>query len=115
MKTSIKRVYEPAAKTDGTRILVDRLWPRGLSKDAAKVDIWLKDIAPSNGLRKWFDHDRNKMDAFTQKYTLELEQNSTTVNELKEYISMGKVTLLYGAKKADCNHALVLQQFLKPE
>ena len=109
----IKRVYEPPAKTDGTRILIDRLWPRGLTKEAAKVDVWLKDIAPSPALRKWFAHDPDKMEEFAKKYTRELEQNPDPVNELKQYTRKGKVTLLYGAKDPECNHALVLQSYLE--
>jgi uncharacterized protein YeaO (DUF488 family) len=113
MKTTIKRVYEPAAKTDGTRILIDRLWPRGLSKEAAKVDVWLKEIAPGTALRKWFAHDPKKMESFAKKYKEELEQNPDAVNELKQYIKKGKVTLVYGAKDPECNQAVVLQSFLK--
>ena len=113
MKTTIKRVYEPAAKTDGTRILIDRLWPRGLTKEAAKVDVWLKDIAPSPALRKWFAHDPDKMEEFAKKYTRELEQNPDPVNELKQYVKKAKVTMVFGAKDPACNHALVLQSFLK--
>ena len=112
MKVTIKRVYAPADKSDGTRILIDRLWPRGLSKEAAQVDIRLKDIAPSTALRKWFAHDPKKMEAFAEKYILELQQNPGPVNELTQHMKKGKVTLLYGAKDATCNHALVLQSFL---
>jgi uncharacterized protein YeaO (DUF488 family) len=113
MKTTIKRVYEPAAKTDGTRILIDRLWPRGLTKQVAKVDVWLKDIAPGTELRKWFAHDPKKMESFSKKYIAELEENPDAVTELKQYIKKRKVTLVYGAKDPECNHAVVLQSFLK--
>jgi len=111
MKVSIKRVYETPAESDGTRILIDRLWPRGLSKETAKVDVWLKEIAPSTGLRKWFAHDPKKMEEFAQKYTGELEENPAAVNDLKQYLKKGKVTLLYGAKDRACNHAVVLQSY----
>ena len=109
MKTAIKRVYDPALKTDGQRILIDRLWPRGLSKENAAIDIWLKEIAPSTELRKWFAHDPAKMQEFSRRYILELEQNPAPLNELKQFIKKGKVTLLYAAKNAECNHAVVLQ------
>jgi uncharacterized protein YeaO (DUF488 family) len=112
MKTVIKRIYEPAAAADGTRVLVDRFWPRGLTKEAAKVDFWMKDIAPSTQLRKWFDHDPEKFERFGKQYTLELQQNDTAVKALKLLLKSGKVTLVYGAKHPDCNHALVLQQFI---
>lgn len=113
MKATIKRVYAAADKTDGTRILIDRLWPRGLSKEAAQIDVWLKDIAPGTALRKWFAHDPKKMEVLAKKYILELEQNPGPVNELKQHMKKGKVTLLYGAKDATCNHALVLRRFLR--
>lgn len=112
MKTTIKRVYAAVAETDGSRILIDRLWPRGLTKEAAQVTLWLKDIAPSTALRKWFDHDPGKFEIFSKKYTLELEHNPGPVNELKQYMKKGKITLVYGAKDPACNHALVLQKFL---
>lgn len=112
MKATIKRVYEAVDQTGGTRILVDRLWPRGISKKAAMIDVWLKEIAPSTELRKWFDHDPEKLEIFAKKYNLELKQNPSPVNELKQYMKKGKVTLLYGAKDPACNHALVLQTFM---
>jgi uncharacterized protein YeaO (DUF488 family) len=112
MKATIKRVYAPADKSDGTRILIDRLWPRGLSKETAQIDVWLKNIAPGTALRKWFAHDPKKMEVFAKKYCLELEQNPGPVNELKQYMKRGKVTLLYGAKDVACNHAVVLQAYL---
>ena len=82
----IKRIYEPAVKADGFRILVDRLWPRGLSKKAVAVDVWMKEIAPSTALRKWFDHDPAKMQEFSRRYILELEQNPAPLKELKQFI-----------------------------
>lgn len=112
MKTAIKRIYEPAAASDGTRVLVDRLWPRGLTREAAKVDVWLKEIAPSIPLRKWFDHDPEKFERFAKEYTHELQQNEGAVKALKALLKSGKLTLLYAAKNPACNHALVLQQFI---
>lgn len=112
MKVTIKRVYATPATSDGMRILIDRLWPRGLTKEAAKVDVWLKDIAPSIGLRKWFDHDPEKFKGFSRKYTHELAQNPEIVTELKQYLKKRKTTLVYGAKDTTFNHAVVLQKFL---
>ncbi|HVZ97221.1 MAG TPA: DUF488 domain-containing protein [Chitinophagaceae bacterium] len=109
----IKRIYEPAEKTDGYRVLVDRLWPRGLSKEKAHCDIWLKEVAPSDALRKWFNHEESKWEAFKKKYAEELKQNSTW-KELEQITEHHKtVTLLYGAKDEKHNQAVVLQTILK--
>ena len=81
----IKRVYEESAKTDGYRILVDRLWPRGLSKKAAKVDLWLQEIAPTDELRKWFNHEESKWKEFKTRYIHELQNNQTLIEQLHEY------------------------------
>jgi uncharacterized protein YeaO (DUF488 family) len=113
MNIHIKRVYEPPEKEDGVRILVDRLWPRGLTKEKASVDIWLKEIAPSTDLRKWFAHDHGKWTEFKTRYRAELKENDKQVALLKEEIKKGKVTLLYGAKDEECNEAVVLQEFLE--
>jgi uncharacterized protein YeaO (DUF488 family) len=108
----IKRVYEPVEATDGKRILVDRLWPRGMKKESVHLDEWLKDIAPSTELRKWFHQDATQWQEFTARYTLELKQNSA-VNTLLDIINNNKtVTLLYGAHDTEHNHALVLLQFI---
>ena len=108
----VKRVYEPVEPTDGKRILVDRLWPRGMKKETAHLDEWLKDIAPSTELRKWFHHDAAEWQEFTARYMLELKQNNA-VNTLIDIISKNKtVTLLYGAHDTEHNHALVLLQFI---
>lgn len=112
MRAAIKRIYDAAGPADGTRILVDRLWPRGISKQAARVDIWLKEIAPSTPLRKWFAHDPGKFKAFAEKYRQELIRNPGPVKELKQYLAKGKLTLLYAAISHDCNHALVLLDFI---
>lgn len=108
----IKRVYEEPNKEDGMRILVDRLWPRGLTKTKAKVDLWLKDIAPSTELRKWFGHDSEKWKEFTKRYLKELKTKKESVSILKEHISNGTVTLLYGAKDEVNNEAIVLKDLL---
>jgi uncharacterized protein YeaO (DUF488 family) len=111
MKLKIKRVYDAPDASDGIRILVDRLWPRGLTKEKAKVDVWLKEIAPSTGLRKWFGHDPGKWTEFKKRYGKELKENSETVSTLREQLK-GTVTLVYGAKDELHNDAAFLQEFL---
>jgi len=113
MNIRIKRVYEPSEKEDGTRILVDRLWPRGLTKAKADVHLWLKEIAPSTELRKWFGHDADKWVEFKTRYRAELKGNDGQVALLKEKIKKGVVTLVYGAKDEAHNEAVVLQEFLR--
>ena len=110
MKIKIKRVYEKPDKEDGLRILVDRLWPRGLTKQKAKVDLWLKDIAPSTELRKWFAHDPGKWKDFIKKYKQELHEKGEQAAILKEYLKQGPVTLVYGARDEVHNEALVIKQ-----
>ena len=112
METKIKRVYEKPGHEDGIRILVDRLWPRGLTKEMAAVDLWLKNIAPSTELRKWFDHDPNKWNEFMRRYCQELKDNNEQILLLKEQAKLGTVTLLYGAKDEEHNEALVLKNYL---
>jgi uncharacterized protein YeaO (DUF488 family) len=108
MNIKMKRVYEKPDKEDGKRILVDRLWPRGLSKEKASVDLWLKDIAPSTELRKWFDHDPEKWEEFQKRYLHELKENSEPVQTLKQELKKRKVTLLFGAKDEEHNQAIVI-------
>src|SRR5919112_1032150 len=98
MTIKIKRVYDAPAKDDGTRILVDRLWPRGLTKQKAAVDLWLKEIAPSTELRKWFAHDPKKWTEFRKKYLQELTENKEQLSILKEHLKQGTVTLVYAAR-----------------
>jgi uncharacterized protein YeaO (DUF488 family) len=112
MKVRLKRVYEEPAKEDGTRILVDRLWPRGLTKEKAHVDLWLKDIAPSTELRKWFAHDPAKWPEFKTRYRTELQHDKEQVELLKQTLAKGPATLLYGAKDEEHNEAAVLQELL---
>lgn len=110
--TQIKRVYEEPDERDGCRILVDRLWPRGLTKVRAKVDVWLRDIAPSTELRKWFSHDPVKWDEFQRRYLEELQRKPEQVELLLHEQKKGPVTLLYGAKNELHNEAVILQQLL---
>ena len=112
MTIKIKRVYETPEKDDGTRILVDRLWPRGLTKEKARVDLWLKEIAPSTELRKWFAHDPAKWAEFQTRYKTELKNNPELLALLKQEIAKGPATLLYGAKDEQHNEAQVLQKLL---
>ncbi|HEY6412761.1 MAG TPA: DUF488 domain-containing protein [Edaphobacter sp.] len=108
----LKRVYEEPSKEDGTRILVDRLWPRGLTKEKAQVDLWLKDVAPSTELRKWFAHDPAKWPEFKTRYHAELKQNPDQIAMLKQAVAKEPATLLYGAKDEEHNEAIVLQKLL---
>jgi len=110
---SIKRVYEQPDE-DGFRILVDRLWPRGLSKESAQIDVWLKDVAPSDVLRKWFSHDTKKWTEFKKKYRKELDEKKDVISKLKSLEkAKEKITLLYAAKDTERNNAVVLQQYIQ--
>ena len=109
----IKRIYDDYSKTDGYRILVDRLWPRGISKEHAKVDLWIKEITPSNDLRKWYHDNLDKRDQFQKKYIIEIEKNSDSLNEIKKTIQDQKtITLLSASKDPQPIHAIVLQKKL---
>jgi uncharacterized protein YeaO (DUF488 family) len=108
MKIQIKRAYEESSSRDGTRILVDRLWPRGLTKKEAHIDLWLKDIAPSSELRTWFGHDPAKWQEFRSRYRSELQDKSELLASILERAQDGAVTLVYAAKDEKHNHALVL-------
>ena len=109
----IKRVYVEPSDDDGERILVDRLWPRGLTKAKAKVDLWLKDVAPSNELRKWFAHDPGRWPEFKRRYLAELKTTEKPLTLLKQEASRGAVTLLYGARDEEHNEAVVLLELLQ--
>lgn len=111
-KLKIKRVYEKPEPGDGTRILVDRLWPRGLSKAKAKLDLWLKEIAPSTERRKWFEHDPKKWRSFRSRYQTELKQRGDQLQLIKSRAREGVVTLVYGAHDQEHNEAVVLKQLL---
>jgi len=108
-----KRVYEPAARQDGYRVLVDRVWPRGVKKEDAALDDWAKDVAPSPELRKWFAHDKSKWDEFKQRYWRELAGNSSVVERLMEEAGDSRVTLLYSAKDETHNNAVALKEYLE--
>jgi len=110
----IKRIYDQAASNDGFRILVDRLWPRGLSKEKAKVDLWLRDIAPSDSLRKWFSHDPRKWVDFRIRYEMELKGKRELLHKIKQAErEKGTVTILYSARDEKHNNAVVLSALLK--
>lgn len=109
----LKRAYDEPAKRDGMRILVERLWPRGVSKDRAAVDLWLKDLAPSTELRKWFRHDPEKWDEFRQLYWSELEQKGDLLVLLKHRTTEGTVTFVYAAHDEKRNSAVALKEFLE--
>jgi uncharacterized protein YeaO (DUF488 family) len=108
----IKRVYDDAADSDGTRVLVDRIWPRGLTKERAAVDVWLKEIAPSTELRKWFGHDPVRWKEFQARFRKELDRNTDAVAQLRDVIERGPVTLLYGARDEAHNDAVALLGYL---
>jgi len=109
----MKRVYEGATRSDGRRILVDRLWPRGLSKKKAAIDVWMKDIAPSAELRKWFGHDPDKWVEFQRRYKKELRARKDLVGEIVKLARRGRVTLVYGARDQLHNDALVVAAVVK--
>ncbi|MBI5428456.1 MAG: DUF488 domain-containing protein [Nitrospinae bacterium] len=113
MPTSIKRIYDQPAKDDGFRILVDRLWPRGLSKEQARVDLWLKDIAPSDSLRKWFARDPEKWQEFKVRYYRELADKQDLTAAILEKARGNAVTLLYAAKDERFNNAVALKEYLE--
>jgi uncharacterized protein YeaO (DUF488 family) len=109
----LKRAYDPPASEDGFRVLVERLWPRGLKKADAALDLWLKEIAPSTELRQWFSHDPAKWEEFCRRYWAELAQHPDAVNLLKEKLRQGRVTLVYGSKDEAHNAAVALKKYLE--
>jgi uncharacterized protein YeaO (DUF488 family) len=113
-KFSIKRVYDPVEANDGFRILVDRLWPRGIKKEKAQIDSWLKEIAPAPALRRWFDHDPGKWTGFSKAYWQQLKQSPAIEEILEKARAHKKVTLLYAARDRAHNHAVILQRYLEP-
>lgn len=113
MVIKVERIYNNPRGNKTFRVLVDRLWPRGLSKANVKVDLWQKDIAPSNSLRKWFSHDENKWNDFKDRYFKELEKNSESVNTILDKINEGPITLLYGSKEEKYNNAIALKEYLE--
>jgi len=113
-RVELKRAYEEADANDGTRVLVDRLWPRGLSKERARVDAWLKEVAPSDELRRWFGHDPDKFAEFRKRYEAELasESGKEAMAKLRELVKRGHVTLLFAARDMEQNNAVVLRDVL---
>ena len=108
----IKRIYDPASRSDGARILVDRIWPRGISKDKAALTTWLKEIAPTTVLRKWFNHDPARWTEFQKRYHTELKANLQAVEQLHDYMKAGSVTLLYSAHDTEHNQARALADYM---
>jgi uncharacterized protein YeaO (DUF488 family) len=113
MNIKVKRIYDKPSKEDGLRIIVDRLWPRGVSKKDASIDIWIKDIAPSNELRKWFNHDPEKWDEFKIRYFSELDHKSELVKEVLSRAKKGTLTLVFSAKEEKYNNAEALKVYLE--
>ncbi len=113
MDIRVKRVYEPPSNRDGRRVLVDRLWPRGLSKADAKIDYWPKEIAPSTELRKWYGHEPEKWPEFKRRYFKELKSKSDAVQALLDYVRAGKVTFVYGSKEQRINNVAALKEYLE--
>jgi uncharacterized protein YeaO (DUF488 family) len=113
MQIRLKRAYEPAGAQDGKRVLVDRIWPRGVSKRDARIDEWLRDAAPSTALRKWFAHDPGKWQEFMRRYAQELDGADEVVAHLTELVRGGRVTFVYGARDEQYNNAVALKEFLE--
>jgi uncharacterized protein YeaO (DUF488 family) len=109
----LKRVYDPPSASDGQRILVERLWPRGVSKEKANVQMWLKEVAPSAELRKWYKHDLSKWEEFQKRYRGELAKNEDMIEEIEEMAAKGPVTFVYAARDENHNSALVLKKYLE--
>lgn len=111
-KVQVKRVYDAPEESDGRRILVDRLWPRGLTKEKAAIDVWLKEVSPSNELRKWYGHDPEKWDEFRRRFGAELDANPEAVAELRAELKKGRATLLFSSKETEINNAMALREYL---
>lgn len=113
MRFNVKRIYEPADEQDGYRVLVDRLWPRGVSKNDAAIDLWLKEAAPSTDLRRWFNHEPEKWDKFRERYAAELDQNRQHLQPLLDAANEGNVTLIYSSRDEKHNQAVALRSYLE--
>jgi uncharacterized protein YeaO (DUF488 family) len=109
----LKRAYEPPAASDGYRVLIDRLWPRGVSKEEARLDEWARELAPSTELRRWFGHDPAKFDEFRRRYREELEMHDEKLRDLRRRARSGRLTLVYGARDTEHNDAVVLAEILR--
>jgi uncharacterized protein YeaO (DUF488 family) len=110
---TLKRAYEPVAREDGTRFLVERLWPRGVRKDALRLDAWLKDVAPSTKLRQWFGHDPEKWPEFQRRYRAELDRNTEALEPILQAARRGRVTLIYSSHDQEHNNAVVLKTYIE--
>lgn len=113
MSVRTKRVYEPAAAEDGYRVLIDRLWPRGVSKDKAAIDEWARDLAPSDELRRWFDHRPERFDRFRQRYIDELRDQAEHIAEVRRRARAGTVTIVYAARDSEHSNAAVLAPIIR--
>ncbi len=113
MPIKLKRVYEEPEPSDGKRVLVERLWPRGLSKDKARVDIWLKDAAPSTDLRKWFDHDPSKWEEFKKRYYAELDANPQVLTPIVELLGSETITFVFASKEEAYNNSAALREYIE--
>ena len=113
MAIRLKRVYEKPGRHEGARVLIDRVWPRGVRKAEAGIDLWLKEIAPSTKLRQWFGHDPQKWPEFKRRFFRELDQNGAMVEQLFKMTQRGSVTLVYGARNETCNNAVALKEYLE--
>ena len=107
-----KRIYDAPAQTDGFRVLVDRVWPRGVTKEKAAIDLWMKDVGPSTQLRKWFGHDPRRWDEFRRRYRAELDDRTDPLEELRGHAAKGRLTLVFSARDEEHNQAVALKQFL---
>jgi uncharacterized protein YeaO (DUF488 family) len=113
MNIKIKRAYESTAKDDGQRILVDRLWPRGIPKDKAKIEFWPRELAPSTELRRWYGHEPEKWSEFKSRYFAELDDHPELIKELLGYMRRGTVTFVYSSKEQDLNNAVALKEYVE--
>ncbi|MEJ2182733.1 MAG: DUF488 family protein [Nitrospirota bacterium] len=113
MPVKVKRVYEKPAGADGRRVLVDRVWPRGMKKEEAALDLWLKEVAPSTALRKWYGHDPEKWEEFKARYFKELKKKEEEIRTLRNLMNKGTLTLLFGSKEEKLNNAAALREYLK--
>jgi len=113
MTISLKRAYEDPSPSDGCRILVDRLWPRGVSKQNAKIDLWAKEISPSNELRRWYDHDSDKWTEFKRRYFKELAAEQEAIEDILERVRAGPVTFVFSSRELQFNNAVALKEYMK--
>lgn len=113
MKILAKRVYESPSDTDGRRVLIDRLWPRGVSREAASLHFWARSVAPSDALRRWYQHDPKKWQEFRRRYFAELDANPDGMAELREHLGEGTVTLLFGSRETQLKNAEALREYLQ--